>query len=186
MLRNFAGIHRFLYHGSEPLPTLPPDVPLPSPSALPPPASPPDPSLPPVRQETRANNLVVLPYTFDVAGDTPGLRIHFPEACGWLIRIFFVLVNLFLFLVWRRASSVRSGVPVLIPKYIVCPSKAETNHSTLRASHFIKWVSTTFTVSLDSADRGRTFKAEERPKYCVCAPDAVFLQNIYFVKYVTK
>ncbi|CAN0000956.1 unnamed protein product [Ectocarpus sp. 4 AP-2014] len=30
-------------------------------------------------QETRSNNIVVIPYTFDVAGDTAGLRVHFPQ-----------------------------------------------------------------------------------------------------------
>lgn len=32
-----------------------------------------------VWQETRSNNIVVVPYTFDAAGDIPGLRIHFPQ-----------------------------------------------------------------------------------------------------------
>eukprot|EP00903_Cladosiphon_okamuranus_P009961 g9449.t1 len=30
-------------------------------------------------QETSSNNIVVVPYTFDLAGDSPGLRIHFPR-----------------------------------------------------------------------------------------------------------
>ncbi|CAN0258108.1 unnamed protein product, partial [Laminaria digitata] len=76
-------------------------------------------------QETRANNIVVLPYTFDVAGDTAGLRIHFPQACGRDPHFILFLVLATDLIVrtafdWRHALQL-GCVETVSPHYITQP-----------------------------------------------------------------